>query len=93
MGGERAGGATLRNLRRDLVFGRLLTLLCGPSGPIPHTLPALTGQLHQLRVIPTWLRTVLDTRPSMLARAFEKVRPRPPRPPLSGVLAFNRTSP
>jgi hypothetical protein len=48
--------APLKNLRRDLVLGRLLMLVCGPAGPLPHALPALAAQLLHLAIIPNWLK-------------------------------------
>eukprot|EP00854_Cymbomonas_tetramitiformis_P001432 gene1432-2051_t len=62
-------------LRRELVVGRLLWLVSGPSGPLPHALPVLCEQLHGSKVLPLWLRRLLLTNPKMLDRAFKKMFP------------------
>jgi hypothetical protein len=52
------------NLRRDLVLGRLLGLVCAPAGgALPHALPSLAAQLQRLGIIPLWLkvRTEVNT--------------------------------
>ena len=56
-----------QRLRRDLVLGRMLSLLCDPRGPLPHALPSLAAQLARLAIIPTWLKVSFLFNPKTLS--------------------------
>eukprot|EP00898_Chlorokybus_atmophyticus_P003003 jgi/Chlat1/3703/Chrsp251S03860 len=66
-------GEEERALRKDLVLGQLLRLVCGGAGRLPHMLPALAAQLHTLGVLPSWLTELVTQRPTIFDRVFRRV--------------------
>ena len=72
-GGDGADAPAGVALRQALVLGHMLSLLTGPDGPLPHSLPALARSLHAHRVLPRWLRDLLLRRPALFDRAFKGV--------------------
>ena len=62
------------NLRRDLVLGRLLGLVCAPAGgALPHALPSLAAQLQRLDIIPLWLKVRTEGKAAEICVAHHQI--------------------
>lgn len=60
-------------IRKDLLVGHMLRLLCGPRGPLPHALPALTAQLARIGMLPSWARDLVAHQPALFDKAFRSM--------------------